>query len=403
MGSGSRSLSTALFIAWRYFFSRKSTQAIHVIAIVAVTAIAIVTMVMVVALSVFNGFERFTTDQFATLCPTTDIRSDVGQDYSASAVTLPPGVTAAPVLTTQALAKCGDNAMPVTLIGIDSTYQQVVPIADHLVGGDFDIGDEDYPSAVLGVGVAAQLGAGVGYQSPLTIVLPKRLGRMSTILPQRSFVTRDLYVGGVFQVDDEEADEQAVYVPIALMRELLMYDSDVVTYLATDHTDDRELTSVLGPGYKVLDIYEQNPQAYRVLEIEKWITFLLLVFVLILCLFSVISTLGLLIVEKRDDTQVLLSLGATPSTIDSILHIESYLLTLSGLVIGLVTGILLVLSQATWGWLKLGGDASLLLIDAYPVELRGSDLLMVSAIILLVGWISSRIAFRLFSRGERKG
>lgn len=403
MGSGSRSLSTALFIAWRYFFSRKSTQAIHVIAIVAVTAIAIVTMVMVVALSVFNGFERFTTDQFATLCPTTEIRSDVGQDYSASAVTLPPGVTAAPVLTTQALAKCGDNAMPVTLIGIDSTYQQVVPIADHLVGGDFDIGDEDYPSAVLGVGVAAQLGAGVGYQSPLTIVLPKRLGRMSTILPQRSFVTRDLYVGGVFQVDDEEADEQAVYVPIALMRELLMYDSDVVTYLATDHTDDRELTSVLGPGYKVLDIYEQNPQAYRVLEIEKWITFLLLVFVLILCLFSVISTLGLLIVEKRDDTQVLLSLGATPSTIDSILHIESYLLTLSGLVIGLVTGILLVLSQATWGWLKLGGDASLLLIDAYPVELRGSDLLMVSAIILLVGWISSRIAFRLFSRGERKG
>lgn len=403
MGSGSRSLSTALFIAWRYFFSRKSTQAIHVIAIVAVTAIAIVTMVMVVALSVFNGFERFTTDQFATLCPTTEIRSDVGQDYSASAVTLPPGVTAAPVLTTQALAKCGDNAMPVTLIGIDSTYQQVVPIADHLVGGDFDIGDEDYPSAVLGVGVAAQLGAGVGYQSPLTIVLPKRLGRMSTILPQRSFVTRDLYVGGVFQVDDEEADEQAVYVPIALLRELLMYDSDVVTYLATDHTDDRELTTALGPGYKVLDIYEQNPQAYRVLEIEKWITFLLLVFVLILCLFSVISTLGLLIVEKRDDTQVLLSLGATPSTIDSILHIESYLLTLSGLVIGLVTGILLVLSQATWGWLKLGGDASLLLIDAYPVELRVGDLLMVSAIILLVGWISSRIAFRLFSRGERKG
>lgn len=403
MGSGSRSLSTALFIAWRYFFSRKSTQAIHVIAIVAVTAIAIVTMVMVVALSVFNGFERFTTDQFATLCPTTEIRSDVGQDYSASAVTLPPGVTAAPVLTTQALAKCGDNAMPVNLIGIDSTYQQVVPIADHLVGGNFDTGDEDYPSAVLGVGVAARLGAGVGYQSPLTIVLPKRLGRMSTILPQRSFVTRDLYVGGAFQVDDEEADEQAVYVPIALLRELLMYDSDVVTYLATDHTDDRELTSALGPGYRVLDIYEQNPQAYRVLEIEKWITFLLLVFVLILCLFSVISTLGLLIVEKRDDTQVLLSLGATPSTIDSILHIESYLLTLSGLVIGLVAGILLVLSQATWGWLKLGGDPSLLLIDAYPVELRVGDLLMVSAIIIVVGWISSRIAFRLFSQREREG
>ena len=182
-----------------------------------------------------------------------------------------------------------------------------------------------------------------------------------------------------------------------------MYDKDVVTYLATDHTDDRELTSVLGPGYKVLDIYEQNPQAYRVLEIEKWITFLMLVFVLILCLFSVISTLGLLIVEKRNDTQVLLSLGATPSTIDSILHIESYLLTLSGLVIGLVTGILLVLGQATWGWLKLGGDASLLLIDAYPVELRGSDLLMVSVIILVVGWISSRIVFRLFSRREREG
>ena len=175
-----------------------------------------------------------------------------------------------------------------------------------------------------------------------------------------------------------------------------MYSEDMVTYLATDHPEDRQLTSAVGSGYKILDIYEQNPQAYRVLEIEKWITFLLLVFVLILCLFSVISTLGLLIVEKREDTEVLLSLGATPGTIDSILHLESYLLSLTGLVIGLTTGVLLVLSQATWGWLKLGGDTSLLLIDAYPVELRTGDLLLVSGIILLVGWVSSRIAFRLF-------
>lgn len=396
MGSGSRSLSTALFIAWRYFFSRKSTQAIHVIAIVSVTAIAIITMVMVVALSVFNGFERFTTDQFATLCPATEIRSGDGQDFDPTTLSLPEGITAAPVLETQALAKCGENAMPVTLLGVDSLYPRVVPIADHLVGGDFYTGSAAYPSAVLGVGVAARLGAGVGYQTPLTIVLPKRLGRMSTILPQRSFVTRDLYVDGVFQVDDESADEQTIYVPIELLRELLMYSEDMVTYLATDHPDDRQLTSSIGPGYKILDIYEQNPQAYRVLEIEKWITFLLLVFVLILCLFSVISTLGLLIVEKREDTEVLLSLGATPGTIDSILHLESYLLSLTGLVIGLTTGVLLVLSQATWGWLKLGGDTSLLLIDAYPVELRPGDLLLVSGIILLVGWVSSRIAFRLF-------
>lgn len=397
MTTGSHRLATSLFIAGRYFFSRKSTNAVHVIAIVAVAAIAIVTMVMVVALSVFNGFERFTTEQFTSHCPPTEIRRTEERAFTQSAVSLPDRVLGAPVLETQALARFEDNATPVTILGIDSLYSRVVPMEGNLVGGTFHVGDSEYPSAVLGVGVASRLGAGVGYLSPLTIVLPKRLGRMSTILPQKSFLTRDLNVEGVFQVD-EESDETIVYVPIDMLRELLMYEGDEVSYIATSSSDRKGLASTLGSEYEVLDIYQQNPEAYRVLEVEKWVTFLLLVFVLILCLFSVISTLGLLIVEKRDNTDVLHSLGATREMTDSILHLESYLLSLSGLVIGLVVGVLLVLSQQTWGWLKLGGDTDMLLIDAYPVELRVPDVLLVTAIILLVGWLSSRIAFRLFGR-----
>lgn len=393
----SSNFSTSLYIAWRYFFSRKGTNAVHVIAIVSVVAIAIVTMVMVVALSVFNGFEEFTTDQFASLSPPSEIHEAQGRDFSFSSVALPDDVKGAAVLRSQALAKFEDNARPVTLIGIDSLYTELVPVEERVIGGSFYLGDAEYPSAVMGVGVAAQLGAGAGYRSPLTLVVPRRLGRMSTILPQRSFLSRDLNIEGVFQVDQEE-DESVVYVPIEMLRELLMYEGDEVTYIATDCSDEKRLQESVGEAFDVRNIYEQHPEAYRVLEIEKWVTFLLLIFVLILCLFSVISALGLLIVEKREDSEVLLSLGATRRMIDSVLRIESYLLSLSGLLIGLITGVLLVLSQEAWGWFKMGGDQSLLLIDAYPVELRAVDLLLVTAIILVVGWISSRIAFRLFAR-----
>lgn len=386
------------FIAWRYFFAKKSTNAVNIIAIVAVVGIAMVTMAMVVVLSVFNGFEELTNLQFSSLSPEYKIVHRSGKSFKASEINI-PGTS--PILSEQAVATFEDNKAVVRLIGVDpDTFEKIIPMASFLFDGSFDVGDEGAPGAVMGIGVASALGAGANYHSPLQLTLPKRIGRVSTVIPTRSFISRNVHITGVFRIDQPD-DTEVIYLPLSLMRELLQYSSDEVTALITDRVmsgmSKEQIQQRVGSEYRVMDRYDQHPEVYKVLRIEKWISFLLLLFVLILSLFSVISTLGMLIIEKRQDTRLLAMLGARRRMIDRIIITESWLLSISGLVIGMFLGGGLVLVQQYFGIVRFGSDGlGTFIIDSYPVQLRLLDLLWVSIVILVVGWISSRLAYHIF-------
>lgn len=385
-------LTNAMRIAWRYFFSPKSTHAVHVIAIVAVVGIALVTLAMVVVMSVFNGFECFTDSQLSTLSPAYKLQRSDGQVFASTTFDIP---YSAGVLEEVAVAQFEENSQTVRIVGLTPEYQQVVPIDQFIYQGDFDLGDSEAPTAVIGIGVAMNLGAGVGYLSPLEIILPKRIGRISVVHPARGFNRGTYHITGLFRVDQPE-DTEVVFLPIEQVRELLQYDSDEVSYIALPESFDPS-SITLPAGFQILDRYEQHPEIYKVLRVEKWISFLLLLFVLLLSLFSVVSTLGMLIIEKRDDAQTLRFLGARPSMVDRVIQLEGWLLTITGLVIGLLLGVVLVLLQAEYGFVKLGGgNNSAFLLDAYPVDLRITDLLWITLIILIVGWLSSQLAYRLF-------
>ena len=391
----------AFFIAGRYFFSRKSTAAVNVIALISVLGIALVAMAMVIVLSVFNGFEAFTDTQLSALSPDYLIEREDGSVFDASEVPIPG---AAPILKGEAVASTGASAQPLTILGVDTLYTSAVAVEPMIIEGEWDLGDGELPGAVIGIGAAANLGTGAGYVDPLTLTLPKRLGRISTVMPQRGFLSLELPVTGVFRVDQKE-DESLVYLPIETVRELLQYDGEEVTALALPNrfeSSPKEVQKSLPEGFVLKDKVAQYPEVYRVLNIEKWVSVLLLVFVLILSLFSVVSTLGMLIIEKREDTRVLSLLGARPGVLDDIIVLESWLLSLSGVTIGVVVGVVLVLLQDRFGWLKLGGGGSggAFILDAYPVELRLPDLLLVIAVILAVGWLSSRLAYALFRRSK---
>lgn len=390
--------SLSWFVAWRYFFAKKSTNAVNIISIVAVTGIALVALAMVMVLSVFNGFEELTNQQFSELSPEFKIVHTSGKVFNASEVDIPG---CSPVLSEQSVATFEDNKAVVTLVGVEpESLSILVPVEDFMFDGTFDVGTAEVPTAVMGIGIATALGAGAGYQSPLEVSMPKRVGRVSTVMPARSFVTRSVHVTGVFRLDQPD-DTEVVYLPLPLMRELLQYSSDEVSYLVTSRAvsgmTKEQIQHQLGSDYRVLDRYQQHPEVYKVLRIEKWVSFLLLSFVLILSLFSVISTLGMLIIEKREDTQLLSMLGARKSLVDNIIITESWLLSISGLVIGLIIGVILVLIQQHFGVVKLSGsEFGGFLIDTYPVRLRALDLLWVTLVILGVGWVSSRIAYHLF-------
>lgn len=380
-------LSNAWRIAWRYFFSPKSTHAVHIIAIVAVAGIALVTVAMVVVLSVFNGFEAFTTSQLSALSPSYKLRRVDGQAFSPSKFGITGGIG---VLETQAVATFEGNSQSVRVVGVGKNYAQEIPINRYMYMGDYDLGIPEAPSTVVGIGVAMNLGAGVGYSSPLEISLPKRIGRISTVNPARGFVTEQYHVSGIFQVD-QDMDTEGVFLSLDEVRALLQYDGDEVSYLAFAQPVE------VPAQFELLDRYQQHPEIYKVLKMEKWFSFFLLLFVLLLLLFSIISTLGMLIIEKRHDVDTLRFLGAKKAMIDLIPFLEGWLLSITGLVIGLMTGTVLVLLQAKYGFAKLGTvDTSAFVLDAYPVDFRLFDLLLISVIILVIGALSSFIAFRIF-------
>lgn len=380
-------LSNAWRIAWRYFFSPKSTHAVHIIAIVAVAGIALITVAMVVVLSVFNGFEAFTTSQLSALSPSYKLRRVDGQAFSPSKFGITGGIG---VLETQAVATFEGNSQSVRVVGVGKNYAQEIPINRYMYMGDYDLGIPEAPSTVVGIGVAMNLGAGVGYSSPLEISLPKRIGRISTVNPARGFVTKQYHVSGIFQVD-QDIDTEGVFLSLDEVRALLQYDGDEVSYLAFAQPIE------VPAQFELLDRYQQHPEIYKVLKMEKWFSFFLLLFVLLLLLFSIISTLGMLIIEKRHDVDTLRFLGAKKAMIDLIPFLEGWLLSITGLVIGLMTGTVLVLLQAKYGFAKLGTvDTSAFVLDAYPVDFRLFDLLLISVIILVIGALSSFIAFRIF-------
>lgn len=389
-----RLLSFSFFVALRYFFSKKSTAAVNIIALISVVGIALVAMAMVVVLSVFNGFENFTDTQLSALSPEYVIERRDGSVFSASEVPIPG---TAPILRREMVAGYETNSQPIDLLGVDSRYLSAVAIEPMVFEGEWDLGNEEVPGAVIGIGVAANLGTGAHYADPLVLTLPKRLGRISPVMPQRGFISKSLFVGGVFRVDQKE-DRTLGYIPIETMRELLQYEGDEVSSLAlipNPGFDRSEVEKKLPEGFVLKDKIAQHPEIYRVLNVEKWVSVLLLLFVLILSLFSVVSTLGMLIIEKREDTRVLAVLGARPKVLDNIIVLESWLLSVSGVVIGVSLGILLVSLQDTYGWLKLGGGGAFLL-DAYPVELCLWDIILVAVVILFIGWLSSRLAYTLF-------
>lgn len=372
-------------------------------AFVSVIGIALVALSMIIVLSVFNGFERFTTTQFSALTPNYIVQRVDGKAFSPNELSIP---NTHGVLKEPALASYEENSTTITLIGIEEGYHEMLPLESLLFDGSFDVGNEENPLAVTALALAYELGTGVEYRTPLTITVPKRIGRISMVMPSKNFNTQDFVISGTLRLDQLE-DSKVIFLPIQTVRHLLQYNEDEVSYLALSNdisvAEAETIAQKLPDQYELLDRYQQHPEVYRVLKVEKWVSFLLLFFVLILSLFGVVSTLGMLVLEKRDDTDTLRFMGAREKMIDTIIVFEGWLLSITGLVIGLSLGVLLVLLQANYGFVKFaGGSDGAFIINTYPVELRPLDLLWVGVIILLIGWLSSRLAYRLFRRSAPK-
>ncbi|GAO41740.1 FtsX-like permease family protein [Flavihumibacter petaseus] len=386
--------------AWRYFKSKKSTNAINIIAWVSVAAIIVGTASLIVVLSVFNGFEDLVKSLYASFYTDLKIVPAKGKTISLTPEQLKqiaavPGVKSfSRVAEEKALLQNGEVQTIVFLKGVDSSYTQVTTVDKAVKVGEFNLGDADKPAAVLGVGIENALGLWSDRELlPLTVYMPRRGASMNLADPMQSLRAENIYTAGAFAIQ-QDFDNQYVLTNLDFIKRLLDLKQDEYGGLeiALRNPDDgaaiqKQLSALMGGNYKVLSRYEQNQSLYSIMTLEKWVIYGLLSLILVVAAFTMIGSLTMLILEKQKDIQVLKALGATNGRIQSIFIGEGFLLAGIGALSGSLLAILIGWLQVKYKLVALEGSS--FVIDYYPVKFLVKDFILVWGTVCLVAFLAS--------------
>lgn len=388
-------------IAWRYLFSKKGHNAINIVSGISAAAVMVVTAAMVCVLSVMNGFGVLVEHMFSEFDPAlmvvpaegTTLRTDTAPVVSLYAREDIEAVSMQ--LEQTALIRYKDHQLPARVMGVDSLFEQTAHIDSIITDGFYSVWDGAFERAVLGRGLAAQIGINAHFTGALHLYAPRRTERINLMRPDLSLLHEHAFIAGTFAVNQIDYDDQLMLVSLPLAQRLFEYDEHTASALRIQPREgvkisylQSQIAKALGPGYRVLDRYEQQADFFRILKIEKLLTVLLLVFILLIALFNSIGSLSMLIIDKREDIRILSDLGADEPTIRRIFLTEGWLISTLGTIGGLVIGVLLCLGQQYFGWLKLGSGAEYI-ISAYPVQVQAVDIVLVAVIVLTLGFVAA--------------
>ncbi len=393
----------SLKIALRYLFSRKQHNAVNIISMISVGGIAVATMAMVIVLSVFNGFSKLSEDRLSLLAPPLQITPVTGNvianiDSLTEIVEKTNGVSAIePIIGHQALASVDNSQVAVNILGVSDTFSKTAHLQDVIIDGDDTVtSDSTYNYAVLSVGVAIDLNIRPQSFKFVDIYVPRREGRINASNPMSSFKTESFVASGVYQLQQDTYDTDMIILPIASVRNLLDYDSITANMLNVYTSDvenvQKHLTAAL-PGYYVKNRIEQEESSFKMISVEKWVTFAMLVFILVIASFNIISTISILIIDKRPNMAILSAMGATKSVMRNIFVFQGWLICIAGGIIGIILGVALSLVQQYCGIIKLAAsNMANLATDVYPVVVNFSDVLTVTLVIIVTGLVTGLVA-----------
>lgn len=391
-------------IAWRYLRAPKSHSAVSAISVISVVGVAVATAAIICVLSVFNGFRGLLNESLDTLSPDVLITPALGKTFQntdslLTAVRSVNGVEIAmPAVCDNALVIAESREMPVMVRGvIPKEYPIITSVDSTLLDGN-PISSFSNNEAAISVGVARRLAIFESSGTPLFIFTPKREGRVNLANPISSFVTDSLTVESIFQTRQSEYDENTVICDIEIARTLFQYDDEAtqIEVKGNPGISPQALASrirmQLDGEVIIKDRMQQQDMNFHMISIEKWITFLLMVFILLIASFNIISTLCMLIIEKQQSMATLVALGMTRKAIGKTFWWESIFVSLIGGLAGIVVGLALCLMQQHFGFIKLGGDPQTMIISAYPVAVEWSDIGLALAPVIIIGLITASIS-----------
>ena len=399
----------SFYVARRYMFSKKSVGAINVISFISVAGVAVGTMALVIVLSVFNGFHDLVASLFTNFDPQIEVVPVKGKTVNADAPELDRirhlnfVDVATDVVEDQAIAVYGDRQRMVTVMGVDENFNQLTNISDILYGdGDFTLRVANLYFGVPGIRLAQDLGLGARWADYLKIYAPVRRGQLTDLdTPTDGFVVDSLLSPGVvYAVNQNKYDRDRIITSIYFARQLFDQDGMLSSLQlrlkpGTDlSTAKREIKAAAGEKFRVLDRFEQQADTFRIMQIEKVLAYVFLTFILIVACFNIISSLSMLIIDKKDDINTLHNLGANDRQIQSIFLYEGRIISAVGALIGIGLGLALCGLQQAFGFVKMGESSGTFIVNAYPVSVHYWDVLVVFITVILIGWAASWIPAR---------
>ena len=399
----------SFYVARRYMFSKKSVGAINVISFISVAGVAVGTMALVIVLSVFNGFHDLVASLFTNFDPQIEVVLVKGKTINADAPELDRirhldfVDVATDVVEDQAIAVYGDRQRMVTVMGVDENFDQLTNISDILYGdGDFTLRVANLYFGVPGIRLAQDLGLGARWADYLKIYAPVRRGQLTDLdTPTDGFVVDSLLSPGVvYAVNQNKYDRDRIITSIYFARQLFDQDGMLSSLQlrlkpGTDlSTAKREIKAAAGEKFRVLDRFEQQADTFRIMQIEKVLAYVFLTFILIVACFNIISSLSMLIIDKKNDINTLHNLGANDRQIQSIFLYEGRIISAVGALLGIGLGLALCGLQQAFGFVKMGESSGTFIVNAYPVSVHYWDVLVVFITVILIGWAASWIPAR---------
>lgn len=397
------------FIARRYVFSKKSTNAINVISAISVVGVAVGTMALVIVLSVFNGFHDLVASFFTNFDPQIELVPKQGKTAPADDPLLdkirkmPQVSVSTDVLEDQGLAVYGDRQQMVTVMGVDDNFTQLTNISDILYGdGEFTLQAANLFYAIPGIRLAQDMGLGARFDGYLKLYAPVRRGQITDLEdPSDGFVVDSLISPGVvFAVNQAKYDRDHVICSIGFARRLFDQDGMLSSLqIRLKPGSDlgavkKQMREIAGSKYRVLDRFEQQSDTFNIMQIEKVLAYVFLTFILMVACFNIISSLSMLIIDKKADAATLRNLGATDRQIRSIFLFEGRIISAIGAVVGILLGLLLCWLQQEFGLVHMGDSAGSFVVNAYPVSVHYGDVAIVFVTVLLIGWGAAWIPTR---------
>lgn len=401
-----------LFVARRYLFSKKSTNAINVISIISMIGVAVATMALVIVMSVFNGFHDLVASFLTNFDPQLEVVPTEGKSANANDPLLAKVKQLRQVdvatenVEDMAMAMYGDKLTMVTIKGVDDNFDKLTHIKEILYGdGEYELHAGNLEYGIIGIRLAQTLDVGATWNGYLKIYAPKRSGQLDMSNPASGFAVDSLLSPGVvFSVNQARYDKGHILTSIEFARNLFDMKGRISSLeLRLQENSNlkevkKQIQTIVGSRYKVLDRFEQQADTFKIMQIEKIIAYFFLTFILVVACFNIIGSLSMLMIDKKNDVVTLRNIGASDKQITKIFLFEGRMISVIGALIGILLGLLLCWLQQTFGFVSLGQRSGDFVVNAYPVSVHYLDILFIFITVIAVGWMAVWYPVRYFSK-----